>query len=316
MVPGIRNCSSDALEITPNAPSPPQPLTASHPSMRSSFLSRSFANAGSAAPTPRHESHPDSSCGSTMCLRDSSATVASNVSTVTGGSSDAASATAARHSDAVAASRSRFVASVATICRTSRSGRSARPGATSRGFSQTTKSGSWPSPASPAARWIVIASCPSGTASFTRSSCRSANGVTASIQEGGPSGRPNCRAICPAWLNFQRAFCQPETLATSAAASSGAAAFQRARSASRIKDGSRADAGSPPDEVSDDQSVARYFSFKSRSRATAATASPPFERRSRSASVASRYFSIGRNPSWPPSTTTPGAMTVCAEAAA
>ena len=140
IVPGMRNCSPDELAITCNGPAPPQPLTVSHPSMRSTFLSRSFANCGSGAPMPRYESHPDSSCESTACFRDRSATVAPKVSAVTGGSIAAASAPAARHSDAVAASRSRCVASVATICCTSRSGRSARPGATSRGFSQTAKS--------------------------------------------------------------------------------------------------------------------------------------------------------------------------------
>jgi hypothetical protein len=61
IVPGMRSCSSDELASTRRSPSPPQPLTASQPSMRSTFLSRSFANRGSAAPMPRYESHPDSS---------------------------------------------------------------------------------------------------------------------------------------------------------------------------------------------------------------------------------------------------------------
>ena len=189
-------------------------------------------------------------------------------------------AAAARHAAAVEAIRPGNCFRAATIPRIARSGRSARPLATSRGFSQTAKSSAWPSPASPALRWSVRKPWPGGTSSFIRSSCRGTSGVTASIHDGGPSGRPRCRAIIPAALNFQRAFCHRDTSAASAGTSADVAVFQRDRRTSSGKPSLPA-GRSPPaaaacvGPTSAATSVARYCPLRPRSRATCSTFAAP-----------------------------------------
>ena len=187
-------------------------------------------------------------------------------------------AAAARHAAAVEAIRPGNCFRAATIPRIARSGRSARPLATSRGFSQRTKSSAWPSPASPALRWSVRKLWPGGTSSFIRSSCRGTSGVTASIHDGGPSGRPRCRAIIPAALNFQRAFCHRDTSAASAGTSADVAVFQRDRrpsSSTSLPAAASPAAAACVGPANAATSVARYFPLSPRSRATCSIFAAP-----------------------------------------
>ena len=174
--------------------------------------------------------------------------------------------------------------------RTSRSRTSGRPTRTRRGRSNTTKSLSFPSPAS-------VTTSDTNTSPSRRSgglggmvahrNCWKTRGSTGSIQRLGPPVLP----IRPTGPNIQSACCQAPTAEAKAPTSEGPALRQRARRSSR-----RGEGVTPLRLV---HSLARYLAFSPYCPATSGTVLRPERSASRSASVAAKYSCSGRTPASP-----------------
>ena len=195
------------------------------------------------------------------------------------GSSPVASAAAARNLAVLASVSRRSLARRPAKPGTSRIGRSALPPPTSRGLRQRTKSFSLPSPASLAARCTTTSLPSAGGWSSRLKSTLDCVMLFGFIQAVGPP----CRPIWPIGSNRHNACCHRCTASTIGFGLSSAAARQRSRMLFSRNEPDGASA-----RVSIVQSEPRYFALSPRSRATAATDSPPLASASRSASVAAK----------------------------